>query len=147
LLESNEVAISHKSYGRAFHETMACWKGLDNPDEFQLVIKNPIITQPFRSKCSLKQLSDSKSKLEVQLYPNRPFQILIGAFGLLLLYTLITFGIHNYPKGILVCLISVLFPAFMLGIVLLVWHLMAKSRTNNLKKEVISAFQKQFSNQ
>lgn len=141
-LRKNEVKLKTKSpFGLIEHS--ATWKNLENPKNFKFEIDTFGPVNPWWGKCSLKE-NGNKTILSILILPPYFFLIFAGFIISGFIYGIIQFGIHNY--GTSGFLPSILIPSFCLGIVFLMWLLMARYNAKNIKRHMISSFEEKLKN-
>lgn len=138
-LQKNVVKLRHKIPFGVIENT-AIWKNLENPKDFKFKLNSFGPIDPWLGKCSIKEVGN-KTILSVLILPPSVFLILAGIVLLACFYAIVQFGIHNY--GTIAFLPSILFPTFAIGLVVLIWHLIARFNANKIKKDIVSSFEAQ----
>ncbi|UKN01986.1 hypothetical protein K6119_00460 [Paracrocinitomix mangrovi] len=132
------IKLGKASFGTGITLIKASWNKLNNPENFKLSFDIGALS-PYTTKCSLIPFDNgSKSILRIVLFPNILTMVFLFIMSIMLIYTIISFGIHNY--GTPVFLISMFVPLVLFGAVVAVWFVIWQSYANKLKKQIIASF-------
>ena len=141
-LKSNVVTLKQKAPFFGTIEHTAIWSNLENPKNFKFKLNSFGPINPWWGKCSI-DFSDKKSKsiLSILILPPYIFLFFAGVVLSGVVYSIIQFGIHNYgTNGFLP---SIIVPTFFVGLMILIWSLIAKHNAKKIKQSIIESFDAQ----
>lgn len=136
-LAKNEIVFKNNMTPKLFPEQRFVWTNIENPNNFRFRLKGSDSFSSFWGKCTFKY-SKSKWILYVKIYPPIIFLLGLGFMGIMIIYSISQFGMHNY--GTIGFYPSIIIPSFFVGLMYLIWSLMARLNARRIKREMIQSF-------